>query len=75
MLEMIGKKIFTILRYFFLSKPMCFNEFMHGISTVRAKLQFFVHYLYFGTGKIFIGQVHYSHLLVSISSYICYGSH
>ena len=43
---------------------MCFKEFMHGFSTVRAKLQFFMHYLYIGKSKISIGQVHNAHILV-----------
>ena len=33
-----------------------------GISTETAKL--FVHYLPFGTSKLFFGHVHYGHLLV-----------
>ena len=37
-----------------------FKEFIYGIS----KAEFFVHYLFFGTSKIFIGQIHYDHLLV-----------
>ena len=38
------------------------KKFLFGISTVMAKL--FVHYLPFGTSKIFFGQLHYGHYLL-----------
>ena len=34
------------------------------ILVKQCKAEFIVHYLFFGTSKIFIGQEHYGHLLV-----------